>query len=296
MLVSCTMISAFADGGVRLKITDAEGAPGEEVTVSVECTENSGMSSCQVKIEYDSDAMELVKANVDGFKTEDISVTPNDIPSNPFVVLWDSGTTTIDKTGTMAELTFKIKDTTAEGDYLVKFADGSKAYDADVQKMTIELSPGKITVKEKAPSEPESKPEESKPESKPESTVESKPESKPESTVESKPESKPESTVESSKPESSEVTSSKVTSSATTSSTKTTSSVKTASTKTTSSKAASAAAANTSAASSSSRSSSTGSTATSPKTGAVSPFFGTLIIFAISAAAVVGFSRRKESE
>lgn len=335
--ISCVMISSFADEAPTVSISNASGLPGDEVTVAIDISGNPGVSAWHLEVGYDENAMAIVNSNLDGvFEGLNVGVF-----ENPYKITYaDMKLTDSTANGTVAELTFKIKDNASVGDYAVTINGNPKnAFsNSSEEKLTFALKDGTITVKDKTPIEPESKPEstvESKPESKPESTVESKPESKPESTVESKPESskpesskpesskpessKPESSKpESSKPESSEVTSSKVTSSATTSSTKTTSSattsstkttnsattsstkttssVKTASTKTTSSKAASAAAANTSAASSSSRSSSTGSTATSPKTGAVSPFFGTLIIFAISAAAVVGFSRRKESE
>lgn len=339
--ISCVMISSFADEAPTVSISNASGLPGDEVTVAIDISGNPGVSAWHLEVGYDENAMAIVNSNLDGvFEGLNVGVF-----ENPYKITYaDMKLTDSTANGTVAELTFKIKDNASVGDYAVTINGNPKnAFsNSSEEKLTFALKDGTITVKDKTPIEPESKPEstvESKPESKPESTVESKPESKPESTVESKPESsepesskpesskpesskpesskpesskpeskpessKPESKPESSKLESSEVTSSKVTSSAITSSTKTTSSaktastkttssVKTASTKTTSSKAASVAAANTSAASSSSRSS---STATSPKTGNVTPFFGTFILLAASAAAVVGFSRRKESE
>ena len=293
VVVSSILISS-AETVPTFTASNAKGTAGEEVTVDIECSGVTAITCWGIKVTYDQNVLEFVKSDLNGVFTGTTDGDPNNMP---YVISWVNGLTNESKNGKIAEITFKIKDSAAEGEYpitleydekeVVKINDSDKS---KLDQVHFDIKNGKVEVTENTES---SKPESSKPESsKPESskTESSKPESsKPESSKpeSSKPESsKPESstpessTPESSKPESNKPESSKPASKAesNTSSTKTISS--------TSSK--------TETVSANSNNTSSRSGVTSPKTGAATPFVGTITVMLISAVVIFGLGKRRE--
>ena len=277
VLISSVVITSYADTVPTFTASDATGSAGEEVTVTIECSDVTAVTCWKIGVTYDQNVLEFVKSDLNGVFS---GVTDGDPNNVPYVISWVDGLANKNVNGKIAEITFKIKDSAAAGDYpitleynekeVVKLNDVDKT---QFDQVHFDIKNGKVSVAEKVESKTESKVEsktESKVESKTESKVESKTESKVESKTESKAESKPDSKLES-KTESKSTSSrdvSSVTSTKTTSTNSTVSSV---------------------------TSSTTNNTVTSPKTGNTYPFVVTLLVFVGSIAVIAGFGKRKEN-
>ena len=261
VLISSVVITSYADTVPTFTASDATGSAGEEVTVTIECSDVTAVTCWKIGVTYDQNVLEFVKSDLNGVFS---GVTDGDPNNVPYVISWVDGLANKNVNGKIAEITFKIKDSAAAGDYpitleynekeVVKLNDVDKT---QFDQVHFDIKNGKVSVAEKV---------ESKTESKVESKTESKVESKTESKAESKPDSKLESKTESKSTSSRDVSS--VTSTKTTSTNSTVSSV---------------------------TSSTTNNTVTSPKTGNTYPFVVTLLVFVGSIAVIAGFGKRKEN-
>ena len=308
IMMSCFMISSFADSALTFTISDATCKAGDKVTVPVTLTGNQGITGWNIWISYDNSVMNLdsVKAADCDFKDAGDFDIGEDLTANPFSIMCD-GKKSFNTEGTMAELTFSVNNTAAEGKYEIEFyTDMTMATidDEGTPDSNLVLKNGTVTVESKPESKAASKPEskvESKAASKPESKVESKVASKPESKIESKPESKVESKTESTigtvsvvSAAVSGVSSDKSASGSDATVSGSGSSSKNSSTTSNTSGTSSTNSSTSSTSSSKSSSTSSSNNPSSPKTGTATPLAGTVVLLLASAAAMVSLGKRKE--
>ena len=155
---SSSLYSNAADNPV-FSASDGSGTPGEEVTVDVAISNNPGIVSFLVEVEYDTSALELVGAEKSVY---DVTFGPDD--SIPFVISWFdavSGNNATD--GEIAELTFKIKDDAAVDSYPIRLTyDPDNVFDENESNVWFETSDGYITVLPTSDNDNSSKKEDSK--------------------------------------------------------------------------------------------------------------------------------------
>ena len=309
LMVSCFVITSYADEKPAATVSNATGSVGDNVTVSIDISGNPGVSAWHLDVAFDGSALELVSSDLNGVFGE---LNAEEL-SNPYKMTYaDLKLRDSVINGKACELTFKIKDTASEGKYVINITDSeyNTFTNSEEKNIDFKLNNGTITVvskpeskvESKAASKPESKVE-SKAASKPESKVESKAASKPESKVESKAASKPESKVES-KTESTIGTVSVVSaavsgvssdkSASGSDATVSGSSSKNSSTTSNTSGTSSTNSSTSSTSSSKSSSTSNNNNPSSPKTGTATPLAGTVVLLLASAAAMVSLGKRKE--
>ena len=129
-------------------LSNAYGAAGSEVTLSLKIENNPGIVTAKLALYYDRDRLELVGVSetelLPGFIGSDNPAT------YPFVLFWENGTAEQDFTvnGELATLTFRIKASAAEGDTARVWLsyDPDEVYNFDTDNVTFETGEGAVTI------------------------------------------------------------------------------------------------------------------------------------------------------
>lgn len=119
---------------------------GDEVTVKIETKNNPGIVSLRLMVNYDKNNMTLTNAVEKDFS----GVNFGDISKFPFRFLWlDVSNGNVTTNGTVAELTFKISNSAADGVYPIEISyDPSDINNYDEQSIAFDIVNGEITVGE----------------------------------------------------------------------------------------------------------------------------------------------------
>ena len=143
-LMSAACIPAFAAGKPTFSVTDASGKPGEEVTVRCEIKDNPGIIAFHLLVDYDTDALTLTNASGGVFTGTDFG----DTAKAPYSFLWaDAVSGNYTDNGTIAELTFKIREGASAGDRKITLSyDPEDVFNYDMENVHFETEAGKITV------------------------------------------------------------------------------------------------------------------------------------------------------
>ena len=142
MALSMLPVSAFAADNAAFTVSSAEGKAGEEVTVSVDVSENPGFWMAQWTVSYDTTRLEKVEytlATIDGV---DLSNQNNNF-------LWENDDNAdIQYAGKVLDLKFKIREDAPAGDAEVKITNLLACNFAE-EEVKFDVVAGKITVEEK---------------------------------------------------------------------------------------------------------------------------------------------------
>ncbi len=125
-------------------VNTAKGKVGDTVEVTVSLKNNPGIVSMKVDVSYDESVLELVK--IEGGDYDSTSFGPT--TSNPIAVNWfDTLNPNNTTNGTLATLTFKIKEGATLGDTEITLSyDAEDVYDFDFENVYFATESGKITV------------------------------------------------------------------------------------------------------------------------------------------------------
>lgn len=150
--------SSAADSTPKIAVSDAEAEVGGTFTVDVVLSNNPGIIAWRTQIEYDSDVMEITKFTSVGFTKDEAAekgiaeVMPfsGPITANPFTMSWgDSINGDYVSNGTLATITFKIKDDAEPGVYELEISgDPDEFFNYDLDNVAFTFEAGKINVKE----------------------------------------------------------------------------------------------------------------------------------------------------
>ncbi len=156
MLVSLLSVNAFAAEGIKLTAqkVEAELTTGATVKVAINITENPGIVSGKVTVNYDSTALEFVKADfLATAKGLGDSGDSNLNKPGVYVLVFGKDTATANTTftGKAFELTFKVLDGATAQEYPIKLTTNTK-YDflnLDANGVAFQADNGSITLKAK---------------------------------------------------------------------------------------------------------------------------------------------------
>lgn len=156
MLVSLLSVNAFAAEGIKLTAqkVEAELTTGATVKVAINITENPGIVSGKVTVNYDSTALEFVKADfLATAKGLGDSGDSNLNKPGVYVLVFGKDTATANTTftGKAFELTFKVLDGATAREYPITLTTNSK-YDflnLDANGVAFQADNGSITLKAK---------------------------------------------------------------------------------------------------------------------------------------------------
>ncbi len=103
-----------------LELGSATAKAGEEITVPITLKKNPGVWGLQLHFDYDKDALTYVGiSNKEFFDEYDVNINNG----MGIINTYQSDITTVNKDGTVAELTFKINPDTKPGKYTLKIAE-----------------------------------------------------------------------------------------------------------------------------------------------------------------------------
>ena len=140
----CGYTRGNADNAPAFIIEDRIAKVGDTFTVAVSTKNNSGIVSFKLKVGYNTEVLELVSIEEGDFADTTFGAVTN----NPISVLWedvlsDNNTTN----GTVALLTFKVKDTAKACDTEITITyDPEDVYDYDMNNVDFAVENGTITV------------------------------------------------------------------------------------------------------------------------------------------------------
>lgn len=125
------------------------GNAGEEVELTLNCSNNPGVTGWAVNIGYDSDVLQLIKA--DGTSVFGDVTVSQDINENPFRAQW-FGLNDSTVNGTMLVLTFKINENAQSGDYIVSISYAEdEVVNVNDENVHFDTMNGVVTVKSLEP-------------------------------------------------------------------------------------------------------------------------------------------------
>lgn len=145
IILICTVcfIPSSAAGSGSLAMSSASGKQGDSVTLNINLTANPGLATMSLQVEYDTGALTLTGVSDSKLLSgTDLSSVYN----SPYKITWiDSSKSDNKKTGTIASITFKIKDNAKVGNTSVKlvFLD---SYDSNSNENSFSATSGNITV------------------------------------------------------------------------------------------------------------------------------------------------------
>lgn len=117
---------------------------GENVTVSINVSENSNMYGGNATIEYDTTAFELVNSEIGDLIKNSSPILNTAYQGNKIRVVW-AGTSQITNGGTLCELTFKAKSNASYGGNAISIT-ASNLYDENSERINYNISNGYIVV------------------------------------------------------------------------------------------------------------------------------------------------------
>lgn len=135
------MEASAAEAGISL--SSAEGLPGEQVSVNVKITGNTGLAYLKIKVAYDSSALTLISAENTGLlggtyttsKTTDV---------NPYVLQWMAAGNSVGD-GIIATLTFEINETAVAGNQTISLL-FEECYDEEFNDVAFTPAAGVVTI------------------------------------------------------------------------------------------------------------------------------------------------------
>lgn len=135
----------------KISVENQSGAPGDTVKVAIKMEQNPGIIAARIKVNYDKEALTLVKVEDGGILGE--HTFGNNLKANPYTMLWENGTVSDNYTenGTLAVLTFQIAEGVSEKEYNIELTyDTEEIYNVDLKNVKFAVNNGKITVKQLA--------------------------------------------------------------------------------------------------------------------------------------------------
>ncbi len=125
-----------------------EGVKGDEVTVDIDLKNNRGLAALRLFVDYDTDALELTAINNTELLAGQFEAT-NNLAKSPVALLWNigAGTDEMTENGTIATLTFTIKEAIAFGEYPIALsAEADDIYDVELTNVAMLLTNGAVKV------------------------------------------------------------------------------------------------------------------------------------------------------
>lgn len=154
LISTVTVIPAFAENEPQFSLSDADCYAGDNVTITLNCNNNPGVTAWKVDVYYDSEALQLVSCDTDSVFGD--AIPSQTIEENPYTVSWSNDIKDVTVNGKMAAFTFKIKEEASAGDYKIRLTyDEDNVYSVELDEngneknVYFDTKDGIITVKEK---------------------------------------------------------------------------------------------------------------------------------------------------
>ena len=138
-----------ASAALALIVPDAPVYTGDEVTVTINLTQNTGLAAMSLALSYDPAVLTLTAVQGCGMLESGTLTCSNQMNAQPFVILWEdaTGRERHTETGEIMTLTFTVKETAATGETTLTLTyDAASTFDIDMHCVPLTLSDAAMTV------------------------------------------------------------------------------------------------------------------------------------------------------
>lgn len=139
------VMQSSAEEESKVSVSSAAVEVGQTGTITVSMENNPGIIAWRVLLDYNSDAIEITDFKTGAFD----GAASGPLTNNPFTFSWgDAIHGDYTTNGTMAEISFKVKETAEPGEYELKLSgDPEDFFNSDFDNVPFTFGTGKITVK-----------------------------------------------------------------------------------------------------------------------------------------------------
>ena len=103
----------------RVSVQTVSATAGDEVSVTVTLSGNTGFSDLSIELDYDPAILTLVQAEQEALTSDCLQSQSQHLTDRPYSLIWLSGTSLCEANGTLATLTFCVSDDALSGSYPV---------------------------------------------------------------------------------------------------------------------------------------------------------------------------------
>lgn len=137
----CLVVSA---SDAQIAMESGAASAGEQITLDISISGNTGVAYLKLKVAYDSDVLTLASTENTGL-LEGTYTTSKKIDTNPYILQWMGAGNSIGD-GVIVTLTFDVADTAVVGEYEISIL-LEECYDEEYEDVIFDVSSGVVTVK-----------------------------------------------------------------------------------------------------------------------------------------------------
>lgn len=119
MLLIGSLPTVQAASTPRVSVQTVSATAGDEVSVTVTLSGNTGFSDLSIELDYDPAILTLVQAEQEALTSNCRQSQSQHLTDHPYSLIWVSGTLLCEANGTLATLTFRVSDDALSGSYPV---------------------------------------------------------------------------------------------------------------------------------------------------------------------------------
>lgn len=116
MLLIGSLPTVQAASTPRVSVQTVSATAGDEVSVTVTLSGNTGFSDLSIELDYDPAILKLVQAEQEALTSNCRQSQSQHLTDRPYSLIWVSGTSLCEANGTLATLTFRISEDAPSGD------------------------------------------------------------------------------------------------------------------------------------------------------------------------------------
>ena len=116
MLLIGSLPTVQAASTPRVSVQTVSATAGDEVSVTVTLSGNTGFSDLSIELDYDPAILTLVRAEQEALTSDCRQSQSQHLTDRPYSLIWLSGTSLCEANGTLATLTFCISEDAPSGD------------------------------------------------------------------------------------------------------------------------------------------------------------------------------------
>ena len=116
MLLIGSLPTVQAASTPRVSVQTVSATAGDEVSVTVTLSGNTGFSDLSIELDYDPAILKLVQAEQEALTSNCRQSQSQHLTDRPYSLIWVSGTSLCKANGTLATLTFRISEDAPSGD------------------------------------------------------------------------------------------------------------------------------------------------------------------------------------
>ena len=149
MLCSCISIHAMASqGDPTVALSSAQGSAGQTVSITAAISNNPGIVSMYLKLEYDVSRLQLISVVDHGLLNG--QTFGRELEDYPYALTWDDSVAASNNTanGDLVTLSFKIREDAPAGDAEIRLSNADGILDFDLNDVDFAFVSGRVSVVE----------------------------------------------------------------------------------------------------------------------------------------------------